>query len=243
MELDPRNPVMVRCSSLHSGMRLWWGRYYNRHYNMRGGGAVSVDCGTGVVGGPASAFLSGTDGCVDLAGDVAVGVTSPAVLAGEVAVVMASPAVAGAASLADAGVAPLADAGVPSLADAGVASLADAGVASLANSGVASLADHTGSVASGVTDWTVPVRVRTEKMTFLREAVAGIVRFLMIWCVAIVKWIVVIVHRPTLGVGRCRRFVTILGMIRGQGERVVILTDRMLLMAGLSFPGVGQVLG
>ena len=29
---------------------------------------VCVDCGTGVFGGPASAFLSGTDGCVDFAG-------------------------------------------------------------------------------------------------------------------------------------------------------------------------------
>ena len=54
-----------------------------------------------MVGGPASAFLSGTDRCVDYAGDVTVGVTSPAVLAGEVAVVMDSPAVAGAESLAD----------------------------------------------------------------------------------------------------------------------------------------------
>ena len=34
-----------------------------------------------------------------------------------------------------------------------------------------------------------------------------------------------------------------LGIIRGQGERVVIPTARMLLMAGLSFPGGGQVLG
>ena len=168
---------------------------------LQGGGrdAVSVDCGTGVLGGPASAFLSGTDGCVDFAGDVAVGVTSPTFLGGEVAVVMASPAVAGAASLADfagdvaigvaspaiagaaslavAGVASLADlAGfvtmeVASLADAGVASLADAGVASLADVGVMSLADHTGSVVGGVTDWTVPVRVRTKEMTFLREMV------------------------------------------------------------------------
>ena len=34
-----------------------------------------------------------------------------------------------------------------------------------------SLANLTGSVAGGATDWTVPVRVRTEEMTFLRENV------------------------------------------------------------------------
>ena len=44
-----------------------------------GGHAVTVDCGIGVVGGPASAFLSGTDRCVDFAGEVAVRVKSPAV--------------------------------------------------------------------------------------------------------------------------------------------------------------------
>ena len=42
-----------------------------------------------------------TDGCANLAGDVAAGVASPAVLAGDVAIGVASPAVAGVASLAD----------------------------------------------------------------------------------------------------------------------------------------------
>ena len=58
-----------------------------------------MDCGTCVVRGLASAFLSGADGYADFAGDVAVGVASPAVFAGDVAVGMASPAVAGAATL------------------------------------------------------------------------------------------------------------------------------------------------
>ena len=44
-----------------------------------------MDCGTFVVGGPASAFLSGAVGDADFAGDVAVGVASPVILAGEVA--------------------------------------------------------------------------------------------------------------------------------------------------------------
>ena len=37
-----------------------------------------------VVGGPTSTFLSSADGIVDLAGDVTVGVSSPADLAGDV---------------------------------------------------------------------------------------------------------------------------------------------------------------
>ena len=60
-----------------------------------------MNCGTCVVGGPASAFLSGADGYADFAGKVAISVTSPTVLAGDVAVGVASPAVAGAASMAD----------------------------------------------------------------------------------------------------------------------------------------------
>ena len=94
-----------------------------------GGDAVNVDCGTGVVGGPASAFLSGTDGYVDFVGEVDVGVTSPAVLAGDVAVGVASPAVAGAASLTD------------------LAGDVTIGVASPAVAGAASLADIAGDVA------------------------------------------------------------------------------------------------
>ena len=35
----------------------------------------------------------------------------------------------------------------------------------------------------------------------------------------------------------------VLGMIRGKVKRVVIPTDWMLVMAGLSFPGSGQVFG
>ena len=41
----------------------------------------------------------------------------------------------------------------------------------LADAGVTSLADLTGSVARGVTDLTLPVRVRTKVMTFLLESV------------------------------------------------------------------------
>ena len=58
-----------------------------------------------------------------------------------------------------------------SLADAGVASLADAGVASLTDAGVASLADLADSVAAGVTNLAVPIRVRTEEVTLLQECV------------------------------------------------------------------------
>ena len=39
----------------------------------------------GFVGGPASAFLGGAEGCTDFAGEVAVVVMSPAILAGDVA--------------------------------------------------------------------------------------------------------------------------------------------------------------
>ena len=60
-----------------------------------GGGATGADCDTFVVGGPASAFLSGTDGSVNFAGNVSVAVASSAVLAGDVAVGVASLAVAG----------------------------------------------------------------------------------------------------------------------------------------------------
>ena len=104
-----------------------------------------------VVGGPTSAFLSGADGIVDLAGDVTVGVSSPANLAGGVTIEVTS--------LADAGVASPADlAGgvtieVTSPADAGVASPADlAEVASSADLAgditisVLSLADLAGGV-------------------------------------------------------------------------------------------------
>ena len=50
---------------------------------QRGDCAVSVDSAVSLVGGPASAFLSGADGCVDFAGEVAIVVISQAVLAGE----------------------------------------------------------------------------------------------------------------------------------------------------------------
>ena len=39
---------------------------------QRGESAVSVDTAVSLVGGPASAFLSGADGCADFAGEVAV---------------------------------------------------------------------------------------------------------------------------------------------------------------------------
>ena len=62
---------------------------------------TGVNCGAFLIRKPASAFLSGVDGCVDFAGDVAVGVASPAILAGGVAVGVAPPAVAGVVTLAD----------------------------------------------------------------------------------------------------------------------------------------------
>ena len=40
------------------------------------GAFVDVDFDAFVVGGPASAYLGGVDGCVDFAGDVAVGAES-----------------------------------------------------------------------------------------------------------------------------------------------------------------------
>ena len=70
------------------------------------------DC---VVGGPTSAFLRSSDGIVDLAGDVTVGVSSPADLAGDVTVGVSSPAdLAGGVTV---GVAPSVIAGVASPAD------------------------------------------------------------------------------------------------------------------------------
>ena len=45
---------------------------------------TGVDCRDFVVGEPTSSFLSGAVWCVDFSGDVAVGVTSPAVFAGVV---------------------------------------------------------------------------------------------------------------------------------------------------------------
>ena len=63
--------------------------------------AVSVNSVLSLVGGPASAFLHGTNGGADFAGGVAVVVAPPAVLAGYVAVGVMSPAVAGVASPAD----------------------------------------------------------------------------------------------------------------------------------------------
>ena len=70
-----------------------------------------------------SAFLGGADWCVDFAGNVAVGVASPAVLAGDVAIAVASPAIAGRCPLVDfAGDVAVA---VASPAIAGAASLAD----------------------------------------------------------------------------------------------------------------------
>ena len=42
---------------------------------------------------------------------------------------------------------------------------------SLVDAGVASLADLTKNIAGGVTDFTIPVRMRTEEMTFLQESV------------------------------------------------------------------------
>ena len=75
---------------------------------LRGGGgaATSVDCGVLVIRWLASALLSGAHGCVDFAGDVAVGVASPAVIDGDVAIRVAPLAVAGVASPAVAGARP-----------------------------------------------------------------------------------------------------------------------------------------
>ena len=57
-------------------------------------------CGLGYFCGR-RADLCGADGCADFAGDVAVGVASPAVLAGNVAVGVDSLSIAGVASLAN----------------------------------------------------------------------------------------------------------------------------------------------
>ena len=102
---------------------------------------TGVDCCDFVVGEPTSASRSGADGDVDLAGCVAVGVTSPTIYAGVVTVTGASLAIAEAASSADiaGGVA------------VGVTSLTVAGAASPANAGVASLTDLAGGVTIGVT--------------------------------------------------------------------------------------------
>ena len=62
--------------------------------------------------------MKGMDGCVDIAGEVAVVVTSPAVLAGDVAMTVTLTAVAGAASPAD--LADVVAVDVASLADAGM---------------------------------------------------------------------------------------------------------------------------
>ena len=121
-----------------------------------GGGVdmVSVDRDTGVVGGPASAFLNGTDGCVDFAGEVAFCVMSPSVPAGDVAIGVVSLAIAGAVSLAD--LAGDVAVGVASPAVAGAGFLADhagdiaVGVALPAISGAGSLADLASDVAIGV---------------------------------------------------------------------------------------------
>ena len=129
---------------------------------QRGGGMVGVDGALSLVGRPASAFLSGADGCTDFAGGGGVPLwwRPAAVLAGEVAIRVTSPAVAGAASPAD--LAEVVAVDITSLADAGmvtvgVADLADAGMAFPSNPagvvtvGVASLAD-VGMVTVGVTD-------------------------------------------------------------------------------------------
>ena len=118
---------------------------------------TGVDCHDFVVGRPTSASLGGADGCVDFSGDVAIGVTSPAVFAGGISIGVKSLAIAGVASPAVAGVASPADGGVASLADlaggvtVGVTSPADAGVAFLPDARVASLADLAGGVTVGVT--------------------------------------------------------------------------------------------
>ena len=159
---------------------------------QRGESAVSVDSAVSLVGGLASAFLSGADGCADFAGEVAVVVTSPAVFAGDVAVGVTSPDLAdlaevvavdvtlsavvglvtvGVTDLADARTASLVDAGAVSLADARVASLADARAASLADAGAASLADPAGNLASGVMDLNVPAPVETDELPWLQGCV------------------------------------------------------------------------
>ena len=201
--------------------------------SLREGVATCVDCGAFAVGGPTSSFLSGADGYVDFAGDVAVGVASPAVLAGDVAITVASPAVAGAASLADlAGdvavrvasptVAGAASFGqfcwgitveVASLAVAGVADLAGGvtvGAASLADAGVVPLADLDGSVAGEVTYLAELVRVGTDQMTLPQECgVRGCSVFGdLVYCDSEADFLVV--RRQMLGARRCLRFGAIL---------------------------------
>ena len=111
----------------------------------RGESAVSVDSAVSFVGGPASAFLSGADGCADFPGEVAVVVMSPVVLSGDVAVRVALPAIAGVACPAD--LAELVAVDITSLADAGMVTV---GVADLAYAGMAFPSDPAGAVTVGV---------------------------------------------------------------------------------------------
>ena len=98
---------------------------------QRGESVVSVDSAVSLVGGSASAFLSGADGCADFAGGGGGGChcgDAPAVLAGGVAVGVTSPAVAGATSPAD-----LAEVVAVDVTSSAVAGVVTVGVATLAD--------------------------------------------------------------------------------------------------------------
>ena len=106
-----------------------------------------MDCVFNFVRGPATALLTGTDGCVDFAGGGGCRYEcASAVFADEVAASVTSLAVAGAASPAD--LARVVAVDVSTLADAGMVTV---GVADLANAGMVFPADLAGVVAADVT--------------------------------------------------------------------------------------------
>ena len=141
---------------------------------------ADLDFCDSVIGGPTSAFLSSADGIVDLAGDVTVGVSSPADLAGGFTVAVAPSTVTEVASSADfAEAAPSTDlaegvtVGVASSTNlagdvtVGVSSPAVAEVASSADlAEVASSADLAEDVTVVVTSLANPARVVTTGLAF-----------------------------------------------------------------------------
>ena len=127
---------------------------------------ANLDLCDSVVGGPTSTFLSSADGIVDLAGDVTVGVSSPADLAGGVTIGVAPSAVAEVASSAVIAKA-VSSADLAADVTVGVAFLAVAGVASPADiAEVASLADLAGYVTIGVISSADTVNVVTTGVAF-----------------------------------------------------------------------------
>ena len=151
------------------------------------------------VGGPASAFLSGADGCADFAGEVAVVVTSPAVLACWVVAAdladtrmafPADPAVVVTVAVASLAVVGMVTVGVADLADAGMAFPADpagvatVGVTDLADARAASLADIAGVVTVGVASL-ADAGLVTVGMTDLADARAASLAALVVMLLAV----------------------------------------------------------